>query len=62
MQFFCKNLIDRFASKNYMNFSLSLSTVGDLPNGFSLSLVLQVANIPVVNYVLLRQVHYVSLP
>jgi len=42
MQFFGKNLTDRFASKNNMNFSLSLSTVGDFPNGFFLSFVSQV--------------------
>ena len=36
LQFFSKDVIDWYASESNMNFSLSLLTVGDLPNGFFL--------------------------
>ena len=58
LQFFGKDVIDRYASEGSMNFSLSLFTVGDLPNGFFLSFFLFCLNqsllltqIPAVNFV-----------
>lgn len=37
LRFFSRDVIDQYASERNMNFSLSLFTVWDLPNGFLLS-------------------------